>query len=448
MDTFRLFDYLEEIFIVLLLIGANGLLSMLEMALVSSRKARLTQKAEEGNANAAYILDLAEEPTDFLSTVQIGITLVGIGTGVYSGATLATPLANLLSNLPFLEKYASAIAYTSVVALVTYLSIILGELIPKRIAINNPENIILGFAPFIKVLIKIFSPLTALLSISTKYLLRFFKPQANNEPPVTEEEVRLLLDQGAASGVFNKDEQKIIVNAFALDDLHVSEIMTPRTKISWLDINDDTGTHLAQIAEKRYSCFIVADDDLDKVKGIIYTKKFLLQGLEDNYSLEHALKQPLFVPESISIQNLLNLFKEEHIKVALVVNEFGSLAGMVTLRDVVEHLLGAVPSYDEEYIPEILPRSENSWSVDGLLSISEFVDFFNLDPQLVEASKESYNTVGGLVVDLLGYIPKVGATIRLANLQLEIVDMDGNRVDKIFVSKIIHTVDKNCVKCG
>lgn len=426
----------QEIFIVLLLIGVNGVFSMLEMAVVSARKTRLEQKAEAGDRHAAYILQLAQEPTDFLSTVQIGITLVGIGTGVYSGATLAEPLAAVLGYVLWLAPYAGVLAYTFVVALVTYLSIILGELLPKRIAISNPEKIALICAPVISFLVKAFSPLTALLSFSTKYILRALGTRPNEEPPVTEDEVRLLIEQGAAKGVFNMDEQRIIESAFELDQLRVEEIMTPRTKISWLNVQDDSSKHLAQIAEKGYSCFIVADEDLDNVLGIVYTKRFLLQGLEQqDYSLQAALKEPLYVPETMCAQKLVNLFKQKHVKVALVVNEFGSLAGMVTLRDVVEHLLGDIPSYDEEYQPKISERGKNSWLVDGLLSISEFVEYFDLDEQLVEDSKELYNTVGGLVVDLLGSIPQAGVTIQLADLTLEVVDMDGNRVDKILVSK-------------
>ena len=436
MDSFSFTSYIEEIFIILLLIGANGLLSMLEMALVSSRKTRLLQQAEAGNHNASYILQLVDEPTNFLSTVQIGITLIGIGTGVYSGASLAEPLTLLLLHIPFLESYANAIAYTSVVALVTYLSIILGELIPKQIAINNSEKIILFFAPVVKFLIKVFSPFTLALNISTKFLLRLFKIKKSEEQAVTEEEIRSLIEQGTADGIFNKEESKIIRSAFELDDLHVSEIMTPRTKISWLDINDDTDTHLAQIFDKGYSCFIVADEDLDKVKGILYTKRFLLQGLEADYSLENSLKQPLFVPKTMSVQNLLKKFREEHIKIALVVNEFGSLAGMVTLRDVVEHLLGDVPSYDEDYEPEIRQRNSESWFVDGLLSINEFIDYFDLDEELIESSINNYDTVGGLMIDLLGCIPNVGATISIGALKLEVVDMDERRIDKIIVTRV------------
>lgn len=434
--------YLKEVIIVLVLIGANGVLAMLEMALVSSRKTRLTQRAEDGDKQAAYVLKLAEEPTDFLSTVQVGITLVGIGTGVYSGAAMAAPLTVVLQQLPFLAPYAGVVAYTLVVALVTYLSIILGELIPKRIAIGNPETMIISFVPLVKILITCFKPMTALLSVSTKFLLRFTGNHRVEEQVVTEEEVRMLIEEGAAKGVFNKDEQQIIDNAFTLDDMRVGEIMIPRTKIAWLDLHDPLEKQLAQITEQRYSYFVVADGDLDNIKGVLYTKRFLIHGLKGEYDLEQALKKPLLVPESMSISQVLNLFKHERVKIALIINEFGSLAGLVTLRDVVEHLVGDVPSDDEEYEPEVIQKDEHSWYVDGLLSISEFVEYFDLDEKLVEDSREYYNTVGGLVVDILGNIPREGDAIEIAGLKIEVVDMDGKRVDKVLVTQKSIPVDE------
>ena len=432
------FGYIEEIFVVLLLIGANGILAMLEMALVSSRKTKLEHMMSNGNKQAGYIFKLAEEPTDFLSTVQIGITLVGIGTGVYSGAALAAPLTAVLQHIPVLDKYAGPLAYSFVVASVTYFSIILGELIPKRIAIGEPEKIVVRFAPLIKTLITVFKPMTALLSYSTKYLMKFLETDKDTqEESITEDEIKLLIKQGTDKGIFNSDEQQIIENAFELDELKVSEIMTPRTKISWMDIKDDTNVHLAQISEKRYSSFVVADDDLDHVLGIVYTKKFLLARLKNNsYQLADAVQQPLYVPESMRVQKLLNLFKTERIKVALIVDEFGTLSGMVTLRDVVEHLVGDVPSFDEEYTPEIIQREDNTWLVDGLLSINEFIDYFDLDENLVEDTKETYNTVGGLFTAIIGYIPRTGEKVTCSGLILEVVDMDGTRVDKLLVRRI------------
>ncbi len=427
-------DYLREFAVVLLLIGANGLLSMLEMALVSSRRTRLEQQAEAGNGSAAYVLQLAKEPTEFLSTVQIGITLVGIGTGVYSGSALAAPLAAVLRHLPLLEAYASPIAYTLVVALVTYLSIILGELIPKRLAIGSPEKIVVAAAGLIKWLVLIFRPLTLLLSVSTKFLLKFIRTGDGGEPPVTEEEVKMMIEQGAASGVFNAEEQKIIENTLLLNDVRVGEIMTPRTKISWLDINRTRQETLARVAEQPFSCFVAADGSLDDVAGIIYTKKFLLDseaGKEGG--LRSFVSQPLYVPENMRLHKLLEQFRSERVKVALVMDEFGSLAGMITLRDVVEHLLGDVPSYDEEYEADIVKCEDGSWLVDGMMPLSEFAEYFNLRKSSGGALSGEYNTVAGLTVALMGRIPRAGDRTELASLILEVVDMDGKRVDKIAV---------------
>ena len=299
-----------ECIIVLVLILLNGLLSMLEMAVVSSRKSRLEQLAEEGSKSAAYISKLAEEPTVFLSTVQIGITLVGIGTGVYSGAMLAAPLEVLLRKIPFMVPYAAFVSYSTVVVLVTYLSLVLGELLPKKLALNNPEKMAMFFARFIKTLITVFRPLTIFLSVSTTVLLRVIGVKPNEEPPVTEEEVRVLIEQGREHGVFDDREQMMIENVFALDDLRVSEIMTPRTKIEWLDLNDTADVQFSEMSDKMYSCFVVAENDLEHVAGVVYTKKVFaswLHGGERN--LRKFIQQPLYVPEAMHTQSLLDMFK-------------------------------------------------------------------------------------------------------------------------------------------
>lgn len=428
--------YLQELVVVLLLIGANGLLAMLEMALVSSRSSSLEQQAEAGSKRAAYIAELAKEPTEFLSTVQIGITLVGIGTGVYSGAAFAAPLAALLAYVPFVGTSAKALAYGIVVALVTYLSIILGELIPKRIAINNPEKVIVGCADLVKVLVTVFKPFTLLLSLSTNFFLQLLQIKNNKEQPISEEEVRLLIEQGTASGVFNKSEQSIMFNALELDELKVSEIMTPRTQICWLDVNEGTEVLLAQITEHPYSCFVVADEDLDEVLGVLYTKRFLLGRLQQEYDLRSHIRQPLYVPESMRIDSLLKMFQKERIKVALVVDEFGALAGMVTLRDVIEHLVGDVPSYDEVEEQQIIKRDDHSWLVDGMLPLAEFADHFPVEEAEEQNARKNFNTIAGLVVALLGHIPTAGEKTVFGGWQLEVMDMDGNRVDKLLVTKL------------
>lgn len=430
------FGSIKEVLIVVILILMNGLLSMLEMALVSSRKSRLEQLADEGDTKASYVLQLAEEPTEFLSTVQIGITLVGIGTGVYSGAMLAAPMEALLREISALRPYAGVVAYTFVVALVTYLSLVLGELIPKKLALNNPEKVIMSFAGFIKVIITAFKPVTIFLSVSTKFFLKVLGLKPSDEPPVTEEEVRVLLEQGRLHGVFNVGEQKMIENVFELDDLRVSEIMTPRTKITWLDANDPLHVHLETIAEKQYSCYVVAEEDLEHVLGVVYTKSFLSNVLAaTGSSLKSSVQQPLYVPEAMHTQKLLDMFKDARIKVALVMDEFGGLAGMVTLRDIIEHLVGDLPSYDEDIKQEIVQREDGSWLVDGLLPVSEFKDFLDLDELPLE-EKNGFNTVAGFVVTNIGHIPTAGNYFEWNGFRFEVVDMDGTRIDKILVVKL------------
>lgn len=395
---------IKEVFIVVVLILMNGLLAMLEMALVSARKSRLEQLADEGSSKAAYILKLAQEPTEFLSTVQIGITLVGIGTGVYSGAMLAAPLEGLLREISVLRPYAGVVSYTFVVALVTYLSLILGELIPKKMALNNPEKVAMSFAGFIKVIITAFKPLTVFLSVSTRFLLKALGLKPSDEPPVTEEEVRVLLEQGRLHGVFN--------------------------------VNDPLYKHLEVIAEKQYSCYVVAEEDLEHVLGVVYTKRFLADVLgATGASLRSSVQQPLYVPEGMYTQKLLDMFKDTRIKVALVMDEFGGLAGMVTLRDIIEHLVGDLPSYDEEFKQEIVEREDGSWLVDGLLPISEFKDFLDLDELPLE-EKTGFNTVAGFVVTNIGHIPTAGNYFLWNGYRFEVVDMDGTRIDKILVEKL------------
>lgn len=425
-----------ECIIVLVLILLNGLLSMLEMAVVSSRKSRLEQLAEEGSKSAAYISKLAEEPTVFLSTVQIGITLVGIGTGVYSGAMLAAPLEVLLRKIPFMVPYAAFVSYSAVVVLVTYLSLVLGELLPKKLALNNPEKMAIFFARFIKTLITIFRPLTIFLSVSTTVLLRVIGVKPNEEPPVTEEEVRVLIEQGREHGVFDDREQMMIENVFALDDLRVSEIMTPRTKIEWLDLNDTADVQFSEMSDKLYSCFVVAENDLEHVAGVVYTKKVFaswLHGGERN--LRKFIQQPLYVPEAMHTQSLLDMFKVKRIKVALVMDEFGGLAGMVTLRDVIEHLVGDLPSYDEDVKQEIVKRDDGSWLVDGMLPVSEFKDYFEFEELPLE-EKNGYNTVAGFVVTNIGHIPQAGNYFVWEGYRFEVIDMDGTRVDKVMVTQV------------
>ena len=426
-----------EIFIILLLVALNGLLSLMEMAVVSSRKIRLEQLADEGVPRAATALHLAEEPSELLSTVQVGITLVGIGTGVYSGATLATPLGVVLHEVAVLARYADTLAYGLVVFVVTYLSLVFGELAPKRMALNNPEGLAIRFSGLMKTLIRLFRPVTHLLSRSTHSVLATAGVKPNMAPPVSEEEVRVLLDQGTEHGIFEASEQEMIENVFTLDDTRVSALMTPRTQIEWLDLEDPVEHNIRLLAQKRYSCFLAGRGSLDEIVGVVYTKDYLARRLlEDELSFEDAVRQPLYVPENMTALKVLDLFKRQRTKIALVVDEFGGIAGLVTLRDIVEHLVGDLPSYDEVDEPYIVTREDGSWLLDGMLGVEALKELLDVSA-LPDEERIGFQTLGGFIVSHLGAIPATGDVFDWHHYRFEVLDMDRTRVDKVLVARVV-----------
>ncbi len=426
-----------EIFIILLLVVLNGLLSLMEMAVVSSRKSRLEQLADEGVPGAAAALKLAEEPGELLSTVQVGITLVGIGTGVYSGATLATPLGAVLHEMPPLARYADTLAYGVVVFAVTYLSLVFGELAPKRMALNNPEGLAIRFSGLMKMLIRLFRPVTHLLSRSTHSVLVTAGVKPSTAPPVTEEEVRVLLDQGTEHGIFEASEQEMIENVFTLDDTRVNALMTPRTQIEWLDLDDPLEHNIRLLAQKRYSCFLAGRGSLDEIVGVVYTKDYLARRLlELDVPLEEAVRQPLYVPENMTALKVLDLFKRQRTKIALVVDEFGGIAGLVTLRDIVEHLVGDLPSYDEVDEPYIVTREDGSWLLDGMLGIEALKELLGVS-SLPDEDRVGFQTLGGFIVSHLGAIPATGEVFDWHHYRFEVLDMDRTRVDKVLVTRVV-----------
>ena len=423
--------------VILLLVVFNGLLSLMEMAVVSSRKSRLEQLADEGVPGAATALHLAEEPTELLSTVQVGITLVGIGAGVYSGATLATPLSAVLHEVSFLTRYAETAAYGLVVFAVTYLTLVFGELVPKRMALNNPERLAIQFAGLMRTMIRLLRPLTHLLSRSTHSVLVAAGVKPNNAPPVTEEEVRVLLDQGTEHGIFEASEQEMIENVFTLGDTSVSALMTPRTKIEWLDLEDPIEHNVQLLAQKRYSCFLAGRGSLDEIVGVVYTKDYLARRmLEEEVALEEAVRQPLYVPENMTALKVLDLFKRQRTKIALVVDEFGGIAGLVTLRDIVEHLVGDLPSYDEVDEPYVVVREDGSWLLDGMLAIDELKGLLGV-AVLPDEERVGFQTLGGFIVSYLGTIPATGEVFEWHHYRFEVLDMDRTRVDKVLVRRVI-----------
>ncbi len=422
-----------EIIIVVVLIIANGIFAMSEMALVSSRKSRLQQLANEGSASAQAALDLANHPDRFLSTVQIGITMIGIIAGAFGGATLSGHLATLIGeNIPSLAPYATAIGFTLVVAAITYLSLIVGELVPKRIALTMPETISAFMAKPMSVLSKIASPLVWLLSISTTSIFRLFGIDRPVDQPVSEEELKLLIAHGTTAGVFEATERDLVERVFRLGDRRAVSLMTPRPDLFWLDINDNEEQILAEIAGAKYSRFPVCDDQIDNVVGIVKAKEYLAgKLLHPESTIRDYLTKPLYVPETSTAFQLLALLKKENTHVAFIIDEFGAIEGLVTSNDFLEALAGE-PIASESDEAMILERSDGTFLVDGSLSIHDFVS--RTGYKLAEGVPRDYQTLAGLLLQLFGHIPATGNTVESSGFKFEIVDMDRRRIDKILVT--------------
>lgn len=423
---------LEIVFIVLLVL-LNGVFSMSEMAIVSARKVRLQQLANQGNIEARRALELADSPNQFFSTVQIGITLIGTLAGAFGGATLAEKLAVQLKLIPFLAVNADAIALFVVVLLITYLSLVLGELVPKRLALNNPERIAIGVAAPMRFLARFAAPAVHLLSASTDLVLRILGIGPTTEPEVTEEEIKILIEQGTEAGTFEEAEQEMLNRVFRLGDRRVSALMTPRPDMVWLDLDDSAETNRRVITESAHSRFPVCQGELDNVLGILQVNELLAQCLSGKpLDLTASLRRPLYVPESTPGLKILELFKQSGTHIAIVVDEYGVIQGLVTLNDILEEIVGDIPSIDEIDEPQVVQREDGSWLLDGMLSVDEFFDLFEIE-ELPKDQRGNYHTMGGFVVNHLGRIPMAADHFEWRNMRFEVMDMDGNRVDKVLV---------------
>ena len=423
-----------QIAIIVLLILLNGLFAMAETALVSSRKARLRQRAEEGNKGARTALELADSPNRFLSTVQIGISLIGVLAGAFGGATIAEPLAGALRVVPVLAPYAVPIAFGIVVVGITYLSLILGELVPKRLALNGAEVVASRVAGPMRLLSMITSPVVWFLSFSTETVLRLLRVRHPAESPVTEQEVEILMEEGARAGVFEDEERDLVRSALQLDDRPVRELMTPRPKVVWLDADDPPEEIRRLVAESRNSYFPVARGDLDDLLGIASVKDaWTRQASGQSADLLGSLRPPPFVAEGAPATDALEAFKRSSLPLALVIDERGHIEGLIALSDVLEALVGDVPEEDEPTEEAIMQREDGSWLVDGLLAAEELKERLGLK-ELPREEEAEYQTVGGMVMDTLGRVPAEGDRFAWEGYSFEVLDMDGRRVDKVLAS--------------
>jgi putative hemolysin len=427
---------MAPILVILLLIVMNGVFVMAEMALVSSRKPRLQQLANEGNTGAQIAVDLAATPDRFLATTQIGITLIAILTGAVGERTLTDRLSLQMAAIPQLGAYRESVAFLVVVVAITYVSLVIGELLPKRLALHNPERIAASFARFMNFLSRLCAPVAALVSGSTSVIIGAIGLRPSEEPPVTEEEIKVMMEQGTEAGVFEEAEHDIVKSIFKLGDRAVSALMRPRRDVVWLDVEDPFDENQRKLASSLYSRFPVAQGSLDNVIGIIQAKDLLTRCLAGaKIDLREKLRPPLFVPEALPALKLLELFKKSRTHMALVVDEYGGVEGLVTLNDILEDLVGDVASVDMPEEKQVVKRPDGSWLIDGRLQIDELKDVLQLS-KLPGEESGSYQTLGGLVMLQVGRVPVTGDSFEAAGHRFEVVDMDEKRVDKVLVSKL------------
>lgn len=423
-----------EISIIMVLIILNGIFAMSEIAIVSARKARLQHLANEGNRHAGIALALANTPGSFLSTVQIGITLIGILAGAYSGATIAAELKNFLSGISQLAPYRETLSLGAVVLCITFFSLVIGELVPKRIALNNPEKIAVVMATPMRILSKITMPLVHLLSISTHVVLSILRIKPSDEPPVTEEEVKILIDQGARSGVFEEMEQDMVESVFRLADRKVGAIMTARPDVIFLNLDDSPDVNWKKISESGHSNFPVYQTCEDNILGIASLKTlWTVCASGKPIELKDGLIKPLFVPENLPALKLLTLLRQSGMHVALVVDEYGTIQGLVTPQDIFKSIVGELASAHSSGHSHAVQREDGSWLLDGMLPVDEFKDMFRIS-SLPNEEEEQFNTIGGFVMMHLGRVPATADHFEWDGLRFEVVDMDGRRVDKVLVS--------------
>jgi putative hemolysin len=446
-------DLWVELVIILLLVLANGLFAMSEISVVAARKIRLQQRAEEGDHRARLALDLAHKPEQFLSTVQLGITLVGVLAGAYGGARLSRPLADMLSRVEMLVPYAEGIALGVVVAGITVLSIILGELVPKSIGLRYPESIASWVARPMMLLSRIGGPMVRVLTASTNFIMRLggFKPVTG--PSLTEDEIRAVISEGAESGVLEAAEESIVQRVFQLGDQRVAAIMTPRVDIEWVNVEISTDELREFLLSHTHTEFVVCEGDLEHVLGTVRSTELLPAVLShggaearreshgapetrvvDRISLRPLLREPLFVPDSMPAFKLLEAFRSSHRHLALVMDEFGAVEGLVSVGDLLEGLVGALPADPSEATGSFVTRDENSWLVEGSAPMDEVVS--KLDLEVPEGEAGAYHTLAGFVMARLGHVPRAADAFDYDDLRFEVVDMDGRRVDKVMITRV------------
>jgi putative hemolysin len=424
-----------EILIISILLLLNGVFAMYEIALVSSRKSRLEEKAKFGNKGAKTAILLLQEPEEILSAIQIGITLIGIVSGAFGGLALAEDVVPWFSGVIWLAPYADTLAVISVVGFITYLSLIIGELVPKTIALKNPERIAIFLSPAMKVLGSILFPIVWFLSVSTKLVLALFRIKKSIYSPVTEEELRLLLKQGSEHGVIEKEESDIINEVIRFGDKRAGSIMTHRVDVDWIDSTLSVDEILAKAIHANYSRLPVCLKSPEEVIGIIAVKDVLSYYINhQSLTLSEIITEPLYLPEQMPAIKVLEIFRKTKNHFGIVINEYGSMEGIITLHDVTENIMGDLPAIEDIDEPEVFQREDGSYLIDGSMSLEDVRDLLQLY-SLYDKDEDglNINTIAGLAMYKLNHVPRIGDKFTIQDYVFEIIDMDGNRVDKIMV---------------
>lgn len=419
-----------ELLIILALILVNGLFSMSEISVVSSRKSKLDAQAKKGNKTARQILNVAENPDNFLSTVQIAITAVGLITGMYSGESLREPLGNFIERFGIDPYSAEAIARVVIILVITYVTLVLGELFPKKLGMNSPEKISGIIIKPMNLLTKLFYPFVWLLSVSTQALTSIFGIKKHNNT-VTEEEIKSMINDSTEDGEIQEVEQDIVDRVFSLGDRDISSLMTHRTEFEWLDVDDVLSSIKEKLARKIHYIYPVADKTLDKIVGVVYLKD-LFKNTDNNKTIKDIMRQPQYLHESVSVYDALETFKENKIHYVLIIDEFGMVEGMVTMNDILESLVGNSSEFEtEDDEDEFMERADGTFLIGGQYSFYDFLSHFDMEDVYQD---NNYNTISGLLFSKIGVIPKEGEKIEWDKFVFEIVDMDSTRIDKVLVS--------------
>jgi putative hemolysin len=426
---------IAEFFILFALILVNGFFSMAEMAVVSSRKARLRHEAENGRKNYRLALDAAEAPSRFLSTIQVVITLIGTLTGAVGGATVARVLEAALDKVPFLAPIASPLAIAIVVLITAFFSVVFGELVPKSLALSQPEAIAAAVIRPVRGLAYLFSPIVRLLSATTELVVRLLGFRQEEAPPVTEDEVKVLIAQGTEAGVFDNREREMVEGVFSLGEKRITSLMTPRPEVVFIHLDEKAEAARSLVLENAaYGYLPAVDGDLDHVVGMLPLKEALAAIARGSFdSIADLILPPVYIPESLTALEAISAIKLGEVRTALIIDEYGGVSGLVALTDLMESVVGDLPQTSEAEEPAMQRREDGSWLVDGSMPVGKFLSTLGIENA---PDQGIYETVAGLVLDRMGSIPKAGDLCRWDGCRMEVVDMDGNRIDKILVTRV------------